>query len=570
MVLSDSNKSIPRREVAESDLGAERVRLEAALVETRKQILEVQRRVEKAMGAEDASIFDAHLLVLEDEILLEEITRFLTQERVNAEYAFHQISEKYSATLAAIEDEYLRERAADLRDVTHRVLNNLLGRKQNPLEDLSEPCVVVSRDLSPSITAQMDRKMVLGFITEVGGQTSHSAILARSLRIPAVVGSPNLLGEVRAGQYALLDGYNGKMVINPTDQTLYEYGQLVRQQLHLEEKLKDTLSQPAITLDGKQVILSANIGEAADIEAVKQSGAEGVGLFRTEYLFINRQALPSEEDQYEAYRQVAEALKPHPVVIRTLDLGGDKFATLLPVPREMNPFLGWRAIRFCLQQPAIFNTQLRAICRASVVGNIKLMYPMISSIGELLEANQMLAACQNQLEAEGIPHDKSMEVGIMIEIPAAAVIADKLGRHSKFFSVGTNDLIQYSVAVDRLNEKIAHLYEPSHPAILQLIHRTVQAGQAHQIWTGVCGEMAGEIAMVPLLLGLGVDELSVSPPSVPRVKFLIRRLKLSEAQKLAAWALEQESASVIRERAEAFARQIAPSLFETHTKTPTR
>lgn len=570
MVLSDSNKSIPRREVAESDLGAERVRLEAALVETRKQILEVQRRVEKAMGAEDASIFDAHLLVLEDEILLEEITRFLTQERVNAEYAFHKISEKYSATLAAIEDEYLRERAADLRDVTHRVLNNLLGRKQNPLEDLSEPCVVVSRDLSPSITAQMDRKMVLGFITEVGGQTSHSAILARSLRIPAVVGSPNLLGEVRAGQYALLDGYNGKMVINPTDQTLYEYGQLVRQQLHLEEKLKDTLSQPAITLDGKQVILSANIGEAADIEAVKQSGAEGVGLFRTEYLFINRQTLPTEEEQYEAYRQVAEALKPHPVVIRTLDLGGDKFATLLPVPREMNPFLGWRAIRFCLQQPAIFNTQLRAICRASVVGNIKLMYPMISSIGELLEANQMLAACQAQLEAEGIPHDKSMEVGIMIEIPAAAVIADKLGRHSKFFSVGTNDLIQYSVAVDRLNEKIAHLYEPSHPAILQLIHRTVQAGQSHQIWTGVCGEMAGEIAMVPLLLGLGVDELSVSPPSVPRVKFLIRRLKLSEAQKLAAWALEQESAGVIRERAEAFARQIAPSLFETQTKTPTR
>jgi len=570
MVLSDSSKSIPRREVPESDLGAERARLEAALVETRRQILEIQRRVEKAMGAEDASIFDAHLLVLEDEILLEEITRFLTQEQVNAEYAFYQVSEKYSATLAAIEDEYLRERAADLRDVTHRVLNNLLGRKQNPLEDLSEPCVIVSRDLSPSITAQMDRKMVLGFITEVGGQTSHSAILARSLRIPAVVGSPNLLGEVRAGQYALLDGYNGKMVINPTDQTLYEYGQLVRQQLHLEEKLRDTLDQPAITLDGKQVILSANIGEAADIEAVRQSGAEGVGLFRTEYLFINRQALPTEEEQYEAYRQVAEALKPHPVVIRTLDLGGDKFATLLPVPREMNPFLGWRAIRFCLQQPAIFNTQLRAICRASVVGNIKMMYPMISSIGELLEANEMLAACQAQLEAEGIPHDKSMEVGIMIEIPAAAVIADKLGRHSKFFSVGTNDLIQYSVAVDRLNEKIAHLYEPSHPAILQLIHRTVQAGQSHQIWTGVCGEMAGELAMVPLLLGLGIDELSVSPPSVPRVKFLIRRLKLSEAQKLAAWALEQESAGVIRERAEAFARQIAPSLYDTQTKTPTR
>lgn len=570
MVLSDSNKSIPRRDVAEPDLGAERSRLEKALVETRKQILEVQRRVEKAMGAEDASIFDAHLLVLEDEILLEEISRFLVQERVNAEYAFYQVSEKYSATLAAIEDEYLRERAADLRDVTHRVLNNLLGRKQNPLEELSEPCVIVSRDLSPSITAQMDRKMVLGFITEVGGQTSHSAILARSLRIPAVVGTPNLLGEVRTGQYALLDGYNGKMVINPTDQTLYEYGQLVRQQLHLEEKLKDTLDQPAITLDGKQVILSANIGEAADIAAVLQSGAEGVGLFRTEYLFINRQALPTEEEQYEAYRQVAEALKPHPVVIRTLDLGGDKFATLLPVPREMNPFLGWRAIRFCLQQPAIFNTQLRAICRASVAGNIKLMYPMISSIGELLEANQMLAACQKQLEAEGVPLDKSMEVGIMIEIPAAAVIADKLGRHSKFFSVGTNDLIQYSVAVDRLNEKIAHLYEPSHPAILQLIHRTVQAGQSHQIWTGVCGEMAGELAMVPLLLGLGIDELSVSPPSVPRVKFLIRRMKLSEAQKLAAWALEQESAGAIRERAEAFAKQIAPSLFDTQTKNPTR
>lgn len=570
LVLSEANKLVPRREVAPAGLAAERARLEGALVETRRQIQEVQRRVEKAMGAEDASIFDAHLLVLEDEILMEEVTRFLEQEKVNAEFAFHKVSERYSDTLAAIEDEYLRERAADLRDVTNRVLNNLMGRNQNPLEDLAEPSIVVSRDLSPSITAQMDRRMVLGFITEVGGQTSHSAILARSLRIAAVVGVPNLLSDVRSGQYALLDGYNGAMVINPTDQTLYEYGQLVRQQLHLEEKLKDTLDQPAITLDGKQVILSANIGEAADIEAVKSSGAEGVGLFRTEYLFIHRQTLPTEEEQYEAYRQVAAALKPHPVVIRTLDLGGDKFATHLPVPREMNPFLGWRAIRFCLQQPVIFNTQLRAICRASAEGNIKLMYPMISSIGELKAANEMLAACQAQLEAEGLPQDKSMEVGIMIEIPAAAMIADKLGRHSKFFSVGTNDLIQYSVAVDRLNEKIAHLYEPSHPAILQLIHRTVQAGQAHQIWTGVCGEMAGELAMVPLLLGLGIDELSVSPPSVPRVKFLIRRLKLSEAQKLAAWALEQESARDIRERAECFVRQVAPSLFDTPPANPTR
>ena len=563
VVLGKVHDTIPRREISEADVPQEIQRFEHALLQTRRQVLEVKRKVNEAMGAKDASIFDAHLLVLEDPTLIDEVIRLIQEQRVNAEHAFRQVAEKYAATLSSMDDEYLRERAADLRDVTARVLDILLGRTdETALHKLKESCIIISEDLSPSTTALLDKKMVLGFATDIGSKTSHTAIMARSLEIPAVVGLHDASKQLNTGQYVLLDGFNGLLVINPTDQTLFEYGQLVRKRVNLQEKLRDLRDEPAITLDGARITLSANIEQAADAEHVRACGAEGVGLFRTEYLYLNRETLPTEEEQYQAYRQVAAALKPNPVVIRTLDLGGDKFISHLWMPQELNPFLGWRAIRFCLQERALFRAQLRAILRAAVEGNIKMMYPMISGLDELNQANALVEECRRELRAERIPFGESLETGAMIEIPSAVLTADSLAKRVKFLSIGTNDLIQYSLAVDRLNEKIAHLYEPTHPAIVRLIKATVEAGRRNGIWVGVCGEMAGDPALVPLLLGLDVDELSAAFSVVPQVKFLIRRLKLSEARQLADFALNCESGSEILARSQALARRIAPGLFE--------
>ena len=563
VVLGKVRDTIPRREISEADVPQEIQRFEHALLQTRRQVFEVKRKVNEAMGAKDASIFDAHLLVLEDPTLIDEVIRLIQEQRVNAEHAYRQVAEKYAATLSSMDDEYLRERAADLRDVTARVLDILLGRTdETALHKLKESCIIISEDLSPSTTALLDKKMVLGFATDIGSKTSHTAIMARSLEIPAVVGLHDASKQLNTGQYVLLDGFNGLLVINPTDQTLFEYGQLVRKRVNLQEKLRDLRDEPAITLDGARITLSANIEQAADAEHVRACGAEGVGLFRTEYLYLNRETLPTEEEQYQAYRQVAAALKPNPVVIRTLDLGGDKFISHLWMPQELNPFLGWRAIRFCLQERALFRAQLRAILRAAVEGNIKMMYPMISGLDELNQANALLEECRRELRTERIPFGEALETGAMIEIPSAVLTADSLAKRVKFLSIGTNDLIQYSLAVDRLNEKIAHLYEPTHPAIVRLIKATVEAGRRNGIWVGLCGEMAGDPALVPLLLGLDVDELSAAFSVVPQVKFLIRRLKLSEARQLADFALNCESGSEILARSQALARRIAPGLFE--------
>ena len=557
---------IHERHIDTSELACQVNRLEQAIVDTRREILNVQRQVTEGLGAQDASIFDAHLLVLEDPTLIEEVSRIIFEEKVTAEYAFKKVAEKYAKTLSAIDDEYLRERASDMRDVTERILNNLTGqRKPDDLSHLSEPCIIISYDLTPSRTAMLDKQNVLGFGTDVGSKTSHTAIMARAMRIPAVVGLQHVSTDLKTGDYALLDGYNGLVILNPTDQTLFEYGQLVRKQVTLEEKLREVREKPTVTLDGTRIILSANVEQATDTDSVQASGAEGVGLFRTEYLFINRGTLPDEEEQYRAYRQVAAALKPQPVIIRTLDLGGDKFLSQLQVASEMNPFLGWRAIRFCLQQKDIFRAQLRAILRASVEGNVKMMYPMISCLDELIQANALVDEYRAELDREGVPYDRNIDIGAMIEIPSAAVAADTLARRVKFFSIGTNDLIQYSLAVDRLNEKIAHLYEPTHPAILRLIKMTADAAHKHGIWVGVCGEMAGDPLMTPLLLGLGVDELSATPSSVPQIKYLIRRLKMSEAKELADAALNCESGAEILQRTTSLVQKIAPSLFDFGT-----
>ncbi len=563
LVLHRARHVIVRREIPETDVPAEIDRFEKSLVQTRLQILEIQNKVAKNLGSKEADIFEAHLQMLDDPNLLNEVFQLIKEQHSNAEYAFHSTAERFAEALLAAEDEYLSQRASDIRDFTARVLDNLLEVKDAfDLRHISEPCILVSHDLSPSTTAQLDKKLVLGFATDIGGKTSHTAIMARSLGIPAVVGLESASLELDTGDYALLDGYNGLLVVNPTDQTLFQYGQLQQHKASLNEKLTEIQRQPAVTLDGKAIHLSANIEAPADTAAVIQHGADGVGLFRTEFLFINREKLPTEEEQYQAYRQVAQALKPQSVIIRTLDLGGDKFASHLHLAQEMNPFLGWRAIRLCLAQPELFRPQLRAILRASAEGNVKMMYPMISGLDELKQANALVDKYKAELRAEGLPFDENLEVGVMIEIPAAALVADDLARHAKFFSIGSNDLIQYTLAADRTNEKVSYLYEPTHPAIVRLIKLTVDAAHRHGIWVGVCGEIAGDPNLVPLLIGLGVDELSTAPTGVAQIKYMIRRLKLTEAQELAQFAMECGSPSEIYQRCQLLARADAPSLFE--------
>jgi phosphotransferase system enzyme I (PtsI) len=388
LVLHRTQHVVARRGLAEDAVAPEVRRFEHALVRTRQQITEIQRRVAATMSSSEADIFDAHLLMLEDRVLIEEVLKIVREQKVNADYAFHNASERYIKVLENVDDEYLRERAADLRDLTVRVLDNLLEVKDAfNLRNLNEPCILVGHDLSPSTTAQLDRKFVLGFATDVGSKTSHTAILAQSLDIPAVVGLQTISDELASGDYLLLDGYTGTVIVNPTDQTLFEYGQLAKVRASLDEKLREVQHQPAVTLDGKAIHLSANIEDQHDVPSVLEHGAEGVGLFRTEFLFINRESLPNEDEQLKVYREVAAALKPNSVIIRTLDLGGDKFASHLQLAKEMNPFLGWRAIRFCLAQPELFCAQLRAILRASAEGNVKMMYPMVSGLDELNQAN---------------------------------------------------------------------------------------------------------------------------------------------------------------------------------------
>ena len=564
VVVLNRSRIVPAKAGFETDDQAgEEARFQTALAETRKQLTAVQERLRDEFGAKESQIFDAHLLVLEDPALMEEVGRQIRDEHHTPEYAFYTASEKYAEALSAVDDSYLSERAADIRDVTQRVLGNLMGQPQRAgVSDLTEPCIVVANDLTPSDTAQLDPAKVLGFVTEVGSRTSHTAILARSLQIPAVLGLGEAIEELKPGQTVLLDGFNGFVIISPSEQTLFEYGQLVERQSSIEESLDEIRTEPAKTLDGHTIILSANIERAGDVEAVRKSGATGVGLFRTEFLFINRSDLPNEEEQFQAYKKVTESLAPEPVIIRTLDLGGDKLLSHVNVAAEMNPFLGWRAIRLCLEEKDLFRTQLRAILRASAFGDLKIMYPMVSGMDELDAANVLLDECRDQLRAEGVEFAENLEIGVMIETPSAAMIADSLARCVQFFSIGTNDLIQYSLAVDRLNEKIAHLYEPTHPGILRLIKTTVDAGQAQKIWTGVCGEMAGELAMVPLLIGLGVAELSVVPSLVPRVKMLIRSIEMAKARELAEFALNCDSPGEILARAEALAKAAVPDFFE--------
>ena len=555
------DKEPPVRRIEEADIPGEIGRFETALIATRGQILEMQRRIAESIGTKDAGIFDAHLLVVEDRTLIDEVLRTLQDERCNIDHVFAKVAGRYAKTLSEIDDPYLRERAVDIHDVTKRVLHNLMGREGRTLESLNTPHILLAHNLTPSDTAQLNRTMVLGFATDIGSKTSHTAIMARSLSIPAVVGLHDISEQLANGDHVLLDGYNGIIIVNPSDQTLWEYGELETKKTAVAEKLTELRDTKSNTLDGRHVILSANIELPEDVELVKQSGADGVGLYRTEFFYLGKPELPSEEDQTAAYRRVAEELAPSPVIIRTLDLGGDKFMSALNLPEELNPFLGWRAIRFCLTRKDVFKTQLRAILRASAVGNVKMMYPMISGLDELRRANAVLDECRAELRAEGVAFAEDLEVGVMIEVPSAAIVADLLAREVDFFSIGTNDLIQYTIAVDRLNEHIAHLYEPTHPAIVRLLRMTVEAAHANGIWVGVCGEMAGDISLTPLLLGLGVDELSAGAALVPRVKRAVQALDFVACQQLVDDVRELDSAAAILEKCEAVARAHYPELL---------
>jgi phosphoenolpyruvate-protein phosphotransferase (PTS system enzyme I) len=551
----------PKRKLDESEIPAEIARFETALIATRAQILEMQQRIAEAIGAKDASIFDAHLMVVEDHTLIDEVLRALRRERWNVEFIFSEVANRYAKTLSEIDDPYLRERAFDIYDVTRRVVSNLLGRSTKTLAQLDAPHVIVAHNLTPSDTAMLNRPMVLGIATDVGSRTSHTAIMARSLNIPAVVGLKDASTTLKNGDHVLLDGTKGLVIINPADQSLWEYGELEVKLEEVEEQLTVLRDTASVTADGKKIILSANIELPEDVPLVIEAGAQGVGLYRTEFFFLNKTELPDEEKQYNAYRTVAEALLPQPVIIRTLDLGGDKFLSHSHLPTEINPFLGCRAIRFCLERPDVFKVQLRAILRASALGNIRMMYPFISGLSELRQANEVLESCRSELRTEGTPFNENLEVGIMIEVPSAVLIADALAKEVDFFSIGTNDLIQYTIAVDRVNERIAYLYEPTHPAILRLLEMTVAAAHANDIWVGVCGEMAGEITLTPLLIGLGVDELSASPGLVPRVKKAVQTLDTKECAALLAEVRNLSSAAEIFSRCEAMARQHYPELM---------
>ncbi len=530
-VVRDELDEVVHYRIASSQVADEISRFETALIQTRMQILEMQQRIAESIGAKDAAIFDAHLLVVEDRTLIDEVLRKLETDLCNVEWIFQEVATRYAETLNKIDDPYLRERALDIQDVTKRVIRNLQGKAPKTFLALTEPHILVAHNLTPSDTASMNRANVLGIATDLGSRTSHAAILARSLNIPAIVGLHDITAKLETGQRVLLDGNDGYLIVDPTPETLAQYTEIESRRAKVTAKLKELRETTSTTSDGRHIVLSANIELPEDVDAVEANGAEGIGLYRTEFLYLNRTTLPTEDEQYETYRRVAERVRPNPLIIRTFDLGGDKLAPgTVDITDELNPFLGWRAIRFCLENVEIFKTQLRAILRASAVGNIKIMFPMISGLDELRRAIAILGECKEELRSAKIDAAERLEVGAMIEIPSAAICASVLAPEVDFFSIGTNDLIQYALAVDRVNEKIAHLYEPTHPAVLRLLKMIVDAGHANNIWVGVCGEMAGDIALAPLLLGLGMDELSTAAILVPRVKRAVQSLAIPECR----------------------------------------
>ncbi|MCK8827853.1 phosphoenolpyruvate--protein phosphotransferase [Natroniella acetigena] len=513
------------------DVAKEKIKLEEAMSASKKQLTAIKEKVKAEMGSEQAEIFQAHLMVLDDPELISAIENKIEAEAINVEAALGETIEEFATIFSNMDNEYMKERASDIRDVGDRILRNLLGLEAQSVADLEQEVILIADDLTPSDTAQVDKEQVLGFATKIGGRTSHTAIMARSLGIPAVVGAKELLEAVETGTTVIVDGVAGVVIVEPTEEQLAEYQEKLADYQKRQERLTKLKELPAETEDGHRVELAANIGTPADLDSALENGAEGIGLYRSEFLYMDRESLPTEEEQFEAYKEVAERIDG-PTVIRTLDIGGDKELSYLDLPDEMNPFLGYRAIRISLERTDIFKAQLRAILRASRYGQIKIMYPMISSLEELQAANQILAEVKEDLTKEGFDFNRELEVGMMIEVPAAAMIADLLAKEVDFFSIGTNDLIQYTTATDRMNEHVAVLYQPFHPAILRLIKRVVEAAHKHDSWVGMCGEMAGDRRLTPFLVGVGLDEFSMSAVSIPEVKEVIRNLTIQQAKEI--------------------------------------
>ncbi|NVS22867.1 phosphoenolpyruvate--protein phosphotransferase [Listeria monocytogenes] len=549
-LLVEPDLSYEKTEV--TDVESEVKRFESALEVSRTELSMIREKAAKDLGEDKAQIFDAHLLVLNDPELTGPIEESIKNSKTNAETALQETTDMFIGMFESMDNEYMRERAADIKDVRKRVLSHLLGVTIPNPALIDEEVVVVAADLTPSDTAQLNRNFVKGFVTDIGGRTSHSAIMARSLEIPAVVGTKEVTASVAKNDIVIIDGLEGNVIIHPTEEQIAHY-EIIKSDFALQQAEWDKLkNEKTVSKDGVHVELAANIGTPNDLEGVISNGGEAVGLYRTEFLYMGRDNFPTEEEQFEAYKAVVSGMDGKSVVVRTLDIGGDKTLPYLELPEEMNPFLGFRAIRLCFANEELFRTQLRALLRASVYGNLKIMFPMIATVNEFRQARDILLDEKAKLKAAGTEVSDSIELGIMIEIPAAAVLADQFAKEVDFFSIGTNDLIQYTMAADRMNERVSYLYQPYNPSILRLVKMVIDASHKEGKWTGMCGEMAGDQTAVPLLLGLGLDEFSMSASSILKSRSLIKRLDQSEMVKLAEEALNKSTAEEVVELVEKY------------------
>lgn len=531
-MLIEPDLSFNKITVEDSDSEVER--LAKALDKAKEELEMIRQKAVESLGEEEAQVFDAHLMVLSDPELIGSIESNIKDNKVNAESGLKEVTDMFIGMFEGMEDNpYMQERAADIKDVTKRVLSHLLGVKLPSPSMINEEVIVVAHDLTPSDTAQLDRKFVKAFVTDIGGRTSHSAIMARSLEIPAIVGTKEITAKVKDGDMIVIDGLEGDVLVHPADSDVKTYESKAKAFADQKAEWNKLKNEATVTLDGKHIELAANIGTPKDLVGVKDNGGEAVGLYRTEFLYMDSPDFPSEEDQFIAYKAVLEGMEGKAVVVRTMDIGGDKELPYLTLPHEMNPFLGYRAIRICLAQPDMFRTQLRALLRASVFGKLRIMFPMIATLGEFRQAKAMLMEEKAKLVSEGVSVADDIQVGIMIEIPAAAVIADKFAKEVDFFSIGTNDLIQYTMAADRMNERVSYLYQPYNPSILRLIKNVIDASHKEGKWTGMCGEMAGDQTAVPLLMGLGLDEFSMSASSILKTRSLMKRLDTTKMAELA-------------------------------------
>ncbi len=555
-VIAPMESKVVRKKILQGDLEREICRFQDVVKQTREQILDMKQRLFDKIGEEEARIFDSHLLILEDVLAIDRTIEMIRNERVSAEYAFSSVITEVVNTLMEVEDRYLRERASDIRDVKMRILNNLMGfGDYHGLNDLKKRCVIVTNELSPSMAAKANRHQLLGIVTDLSGTTSHAAILAQSFEIPAVVGLGNSTSHIETGDEVIVDGTTGVVVVNPTSKEVEEYEVRIRRFREFEEELALLRDLPASTVDGYKIALAANMEFPDELTSVLSHGAKGIGLFRTEYLYLTRAELPAEEEQFSIFKDVLQGVRPHAAVIRTFDIGADKSSDLFEIPSEKNPFLGWRGIRLALDNEEIFSTHLRALLRASPFGNLHLMFPMVSSVSEMRRLSALLERVEEELKEEGHDVNPNYRKGIMIETPSSVLMADMLSLEVDFFSIGTNDLIQYLLTVDRGNERVAHLYDPFHPAVVRSIRNVVKAAKSNGKWVGVCGEMAAHPETAMLLIGLGVDEMSTSPILVPKIKRLIRSVTISEARDMADEALEMKTAGRIRVLYEDFIRE---------------